>query len=79
MPPVGVEPTLCYQNWILSPARLPIPPQRRFTATHYFKPIVLLSQVLRAAMTRNFQDNFHRGGSSRHSAHCVSCRAFWGA
>jgi hypothetical protein len=28
MPPVGVEPTLPYGNWILSPARLPIPPQR---------------------------------------------------
>ena len=24
---VGVEPTLCHQNWILSPARLPIPPR----------------------------------------------------
>ncbi len=28
MPPVGVEPTLPCGNWILSPARLPIPPQR---------------------------------------------------
>ena len=23
---VGIEPTLCHQNWILSPARLPVPP-----------------------------------------------------
>lgn len=29
MPPVGVEPTLPYGNRILSPARLPIPPQRQ--------------------------------------------------
>ena len=29
MPPVGVEPTLPNGNWILSPARLPIPPQRQ--------------------------------------------------
>ncbi len=26
---VGVEPTLCHQNWILSPARLPVPPRPR--------------------------------------------------
>ena len=31
MPPVGVEPTLSCENWILSPARLPIPPQRQFS------------------------------------------------
>jgi hypothetical protein len=24
---VGIEPTLCHQNWILSPARLPVPPR----------------------------------------------------
>jgi hypothetical protein len=24
---VGIEPTLCCQNWILSPARLPVPPR----------------------------------------------------
>ena len=29
MPSVGVEPTLPCGNWILSPARLPIPPQRQ--------------------------------------------------
>lgn len=23
---VGIEPTLCHHNWILSPARLPVPP-----------------------------------------------------
>ena len=23
---VGIEPTLCHQNWISSPARLPVPP-----------------------------------------------------
>ena len=27
VPRVGIEPTLCYQNWILNPARLPIPPE----------------------------------------------------
>src|SRR5262249_61412099 len=26
---VGVDPTLCHQNWILSPARLPVPPRPR--------------------------------------------------
>ena len=30
--PVGVEPTLSCENWILSPARLPIPPQSRVTS-----------------------------------------------
>ncbi len=25
----GVEPALCHQNWILSPARLPVPPRPR--------------------------------------------------
>jgi S-adenosylmethionine:tRNA ribosyltransferase-isomerase len=29
VPGGGIEPPLCYQNWILSPARLPIPPSRR--------------------------------------------------
>ncbi len=29
---VGVEPTLCHQNRILSPARLPIPPRPRGAA-----------------------------------------------
>ena len=24
---VGIEPTLCHQNWILNPARLPVPPR----------------------------------------------------
>ena len=28
VPVEGIEPTLCCQNWILSPARLPIPPHR---------------------------------------------------
>ena len=28
VPWVGIEPTLCNQNWILNPARLPIPPPR---------------------------------------------------
>ena len=26
---VGIEPTLCYQNWILNPARLPVPPPKQ--------------------------------------------------
>ena len=29
VPEVGIEPTLCFQNWILSPARLPVPPLRQ--------------------------------------------------
>ena len=28
VPGEGIEPSLCCQNWILSPARLPIPPSR---------------------------------------------------
>src|SRR5437867_11058118 len=28
VPGEGLEPSLCCQNWILSPARLPIPPSR---------------------------------------------------
>ena len=28
VPRVGIEPTLCCQNWILNPARLPVPPPR---------------------------------------------------
>ena len=28
VPGGGIEPPLCCQNWILSPARLPIPPSR---------------------------------------------------
>lgn len=28
MPPAGIEPALCCQNGILSPARLPVPPWR---------------------------------------------------
>ena len=26
---VGIEPTLCCQNWILNPARLPVPPPKQ--------------------------------------------------
>src|SRR6202047_4760456 len=29
----GVEPALCRQNWILSPARLPVPPRPRHAAS----------------------------------------------
>jgi hypothetical protein len=29
VPVEGIEPTLCCQNRILSPARLPVPPHRR--------------------------------------------------
>ena len=29
VPEVGLEPTLCCQNWILNPARLPISPLRQ--------------------------------------------------
>ena len=29
VPRVGLEPTLCHHNRILSPARLPIPPPRQ--------------------------------------------------
>ena len=28
VPKAGIEPALCCQNWILNPARLPIPPLR---------------------------------------------------
>ena len=29
VPRVGIEPTLCCQNWILNPARLPVPPPKQ--------------------------------------------------
>ena len=29
---VGIEPTLCHQNWILNPARLPVPPHPHIAA-----------------------------------------------
>src|SRR5207253_4492982 len=32
VPGEGIEPSLCCQNWILSPARLPIPPSRLIRA-----------------------------------------------
>ena len=54
MPPVGVEPTLCYQNWILSPARLPIPPQRR--ALRISQRQLILNQS-RAWVKSNFRNN----------------------
>jgi hypothetical protein len=31
VPEGGIEPPLCCQNWILNPARLPIPPLRHFS------------------------------------------------
>ena len=50
VPEVGLEPTLCCQNWILNPARLPISPLRhafqrrrvyicRAFDTRYFKVV----------------------------------------
>jgi hypothetical protein len=33
---VGIEPTLCHQNWILNPARLPVPPRPHNTADSAF-------------------------------------------
>src|ERR1044071_9231516 len=33
MPAEGIEPTRSCDHWILSPARLPIPPRRRFRST----------------------------------------------
>ncbi len=36
MPSVGVEPTRCCHHWILSPARLPIPPQRHVFLCCFF-------------------------------------------
>jgi hypothetical protein len=39
VPGEGIEPTLCRQNRILSPARLPVPPSRRLDQTEvYVKP-----------------------------------------
>ena len=35
---VGIEPTLCHQNWILSPARLPVPPHPPSAAHHSPSP-----------------------------------------
>lgn len=29
IPRVGIEPTRCHHHWILSPARLPVPPPRQ--------------------------------------------------
>ncbi len=30
VPAVGIEPTLCHQNWILDPAHRPVPPRPRY-------------------------------------------------
>ncbi len=42
VPKVGIEPTLCFQNWILNPARLPVPPLRHSTSEIY-QPFVCSS------------------------------------
>ena len=36
VPVAGVEPAPCCQDWILSPARLPIPSHRRVTIITHF-------------------------------------------
>ena len=46
VPEVGLEPTLCCQNWILNPARLPISPLRHGEAQSIAELIILKSRKL---------------------------------
>jgi hypothetical protein len=39
---VGIEPTLCCQNWILNPARLPIPPSGQNQNSDYKSKLISL-------------------------------------
>src|SRR2546430_2703604 len=39
LPAEGLEPTRSCDHWILSPARLPIPPRRRFHSERLFLPM----------------------------------------
>jgi hypothetical protein len=48
MPEVGFEPTRSYDHWILSPARLPIPPLRQIItkkAVIGFEPMIKVLQT----------------------------------
>ncbi len=51
---VGIEPTLCYQNWILNPARLPVPPPKQvckiiksFISNKMFQIIIKFGPLLK--------------------------------
>src|SRR5204863_2075142 len=52
MPAEGIEPTRPCDHWILSPARLPVPPRRRipnlyrFTLEHHYASKSLVDMVL---------------------------------
>ncbi len=41
MPEVGLEPTRAEAHWILSPARLPISPLRRYTESSFPRKQIL--------------------------------------
>jgi hypothetical protein len=64
---VGIEPTLCYQNQILSLARLPIPPRphessvpRRWDSTFTYKITVALATLARRDSTQSGKRLSHR-------------------
>ncbi len=50
MPKAGLEPARCRQHWILSPARLPIPPLRQM--------VVYISKIYYTEKSRKMQGFF---------------------
>ena len=45
VPAAGVEPARPHGHWILSPARLPIPPRRHVKAVNGFEPMIKVLQT----------------------------------
>ena len=65
--PVGVEPTLSCENWILSPARLPIPPQSRVGRDwHRGHQEILPDGNILCKSHRPLQPSFWRNHHERH-------------
>lgn len=50
MPEEGIEPTLSCENWILSPARLPVPPLRRLSKHELYAKNQAMKSAPRAAL-----------------------------
>src|SRR5438552_1405950 len=71
VPAEGLEPTRSFDHWILSPARLPIPPRRRQASSSYEAGVIPQAfrrdrEVANLVALRKFrEERLRRGGPAR--------------
>src|SRR6266567_3321778 len=71
VPAEGLEPTRSFDHWILSPARLPVPPRRRQASSSYEAGVIPQAfrrdrEVANLVAVRKFrEERLRRGGPAR--------------